>query len=86
MKKDILQPLVYEIVAHFEQRRLEEQKYPFVAVETDVIKYVNDLTREALDTLVKDNVLGRTHNINHISMYSTIARQSDIENQQETSK
>lgn len=64
------EPVLYGLVRKIWQEHKENRQEPCVAKSTEIYVEVRALLDEALERMVADNILVKTHNINGIQMYS----------------
>lgn len=74
-----LHPYLYEIVHDLVQQRVDDKKFPYVAIANDVKAKVLSDVFTTLDEMVQDGLLARSSNINGIGLYRTL-KDKEVEN------
>lgn len=65
-----IQPLLYNVVCRLYKKRVDNNIFPYVAIEKDIQSELSNIATEALSEMVADGILQCHENINRIKMYA----------------
>lgn len=72
-----LHPYLYEIIHDQVKKRIDEKKFPYVAIETEIkAKIMSDIAT-SLDEMVAEGLITRSENINGIGLYRPLKIEED---------
>ena len=65
----MLQPYLYEIIQAMVKDRQERRVFPYIAVETEIMRQVQRDVKETLDEMEADGLIAHHENLNGIRMF-----------------
>lgn len=66
---EYLQPYIYNVVKDVIKKRMDDAKFPYVAIQTEVMRIVREDIIASIRELEEDGVLGHSENVNGIYLY-----------------
>lgn len=72
-----LHPYLYEIIHDQVQKRIEDKKFPYVAIENDVRAKVMSDIADSIDEMAVDGLIVKSENINGIGLYRPLKAKED---------
>ena len=65
----MLQPYLYEIIQAMVKERQEKRVVPAIAMETDIIRQVQNDVKKTLDEMEAEGLISHNENLNGIRMF-----------------
>lgn len=75
-----LHPYLYEIIHDQVQKRIEDKKFPYVAIENDVRAKVMSDIANSIEEMAVDGLIAKSENINGIGLYMPLKSGEDENN------
>lgn len=65
----MLQPYIYEIIRSMVKDRQDRLVFPYIAVETEIMRQVQQDVKDTLDEMESDGLITHHENLNGIRMF-----------------
>ena len=75
-----LHPYLFEKIHDLVKERVDSHKFPFVAIENDVMAQIRADIKQSLVEMEQDGLIKRSENINGIGLYRPLKEKDDENN------